>query len=837
MIFKFEHDTEKTAKKLSAKYLRGNKTQGRIVVFAIIITAMLFTSVFTIIHGAYYSGINQMLRQNGSSFDTEFEFITEAQLNHLRESPAFTSAGSHQYLALAENKELQSIFAEISSADVMEAKGRFSYPTVGTMPSSQNEIAVNSRVLDLLGIPHEIGQTVSLSYTINEEKRQHDFILSGYWEAKEYIDFCYLWVSKEFALSELSHTTYETPGYANTGYYTLSVNFDNHRGLEEKVNQSLIDCGFSLDSTRGDADYVETNINSVYQSSDSISLAVILAVIGLLFLIFMSGYLIIYNIFQISVEKDIRMYGQLKTIGASSKQLKIMVRKQASHMSLIGIPIGLLLGYGSGLLLIPLVLSTTSYKAEYIAPIPLIFIAAALLTYITVSVSCRKPAKAAAGISPIVAVTYTGTYSENIKSRTSRKGNLIRRMAVSNLLSNKKKTIMIVVSFSLSIILLNSILTYTNSFQPEVYVQRRLASDYAVSDVYNGRLSRPTGSGIHKALTEQIHQEFPVEASGSVFYYTPKESNVSDIQELLAHITAINKVSPSEKTFMQLYGFERFPLSLCDVVEGDLDLEKLATGKYVIELASYSDKMEVAQDEYQFSPGDKLSFECGGKNQEYEVLALVACRSILTSGISIASSTSLMLPADTFVQLYPHSLPIRYLFNADSTAFDNIDQWLKAYVGNSENGISYTSRSILTQEFNDIKYTYVIAGGILSLLFAIIGVLNFVNVIVTSILSRQQDFSVMQSVGMTKKQTKKLLLCEGFLYLVWSFLLAAVVSVVISLLLIRPMAAGTWYCEYQFTLLPALAMFPLYAVIALLVPYQGIKVFFKKSIVDNLRSV
>lgn len=129
------------------------------------------------------------------------------------------------------------------------------------------------------------------------------------------------------------------------------------------------------------------------------------------------------------------------------------------------------------------------------------------------------------------------------------------------------------------------------------------------------------------------------------------------------------------------------------------------------------------------------------------------------------------------------------------------------------------------------------AGGILSLFFAVIGILNFINVIITNIFNRRQELSVMQSVGMTRMQIKKLLILEGGFYTVFSFLLAAVLSTSISILLIRPLTKGMWYCRYRFTLNPVLMMIPAYTVIGLLVPYFSIKTFFKKNIVDNLRSL
>ena len=77
--------------------------------------------------------------------------------------------------------------------------------------------------------------------------------------------------------------------------------------------------------------------------------------IAMLALILLSGYLIIYNVFQISVSRDIRLYGLLKTIGTTGKQLKAIVRRQAFTLCIAGIPIGLAVGYFLGMLLMPAV--------------------------------------------------------------------------------------------------------------------------------------------------------------------------------------------------------------------------------------------------------------------------------------------------------------------------------------------------------------------------------------------------------------------------------------------------------------------------------------------------
>ena len=106
-------------------------------------------------------------------------------------------------------------------------------------------------------------------------------------------------------------------------------------------------------------------------------------------LVIFTGYLIIYNIFQISVVGDIRFYGLLKTIGTTPRQLKRIIRQQALLLCLIGIPAGLLLGYGIGAVLVPVVLRSTQLDAGIttISTSPVIFVGSVLFALLTALLS------------------------------------------------------------------------------------------------------------------------------------------------------------------------------------------------------------------------------------------------------------------------------------------------------------------------------------------------------------------------------------------------------------------------------------------------------------------
>ena len=112
-------------------------------------------------------------------------------------------------------------------------------------------------------------------------------------------------------------------------------------------------------------DYLVIGVNWGYTGdriSNGIDPVPFITIVVILLLIIFTGYLIIYNIFQISVTNDIRFYGLLKTIGATGRQIKRMIRQQALLLSLVGIPIGLLLGFVAGNILAPVIMAYLNYK-------------------------------------------------------------------------------------------------------------------------------------------------------------------------------------------------------------------------------------------------------------------------------------------------------------------------------------------------------------------------------------------------------------------------------------------------------------------------------------------
>lgn len=99
---------------------------------------------------------------------------------------------------------------------------------------------------------------------------------------------------------------------------------------------------------------------------------------------------------------------------------------------------------------------------------------------ITVFLSCTKPGKMAAKVSPVEATKYTECVSVKKKRRSSH-GAKVYQMAFANLGRNKKKTVLVVISLALSVTLLNVLCSFVGGFDTEKYISQQTCADFIVS--------------------------------------------------------------------------------------------------------------------------------------------------------------------------------------------------------------------------------------------------------------------------------------------------------------------------------------------------------------------
>ena len=335
-------NNRKCINKLSGRLLLANKRRNIITIFAIILTAVLFTSLFTImlsINATYETGT--FLQLGGYAHGT-FKNITPAQEEKLIAHRNIKAYGERMVLGVIEDETFKNLTAEISYMDENTTKWSFIEFEEGHIPTGKNEVVMDKEALKLLGYEPVLGESIDLTFNIvgysDENGRFADsFVLAGYWEADNLCPAHFINVSKEYAL-DFSRKA-EAMGYEPIRT-DLEVMLSSSFNARKKMIAAVEESGYIYGEESTD-DTVRIGVNPGYTGAsfdkDSM-LETALPLAAFLLLVVFTGYLIIYNVFQISVTTDIRFYGLLKTIGTTQKQVKRNVVRPQTKIGGKGCP-------------------------------------------------------------------------------------------------------------------------------------------------------------------------------------------------------------------------------------------------------------------------------------------------------------------------------------------------------------------------------------------------------------------------------------------------------------------------------------------------------------------
>lgn len=841
---------------LTKRSFKANKRRNLVAAFAVFLTTLMFTTLF-VLSKSIEENIQEMnLKMVGNRSHLTFNYLNDEEINLLVSHEEVTEWGKSIVIGVAENKELTGRQVEIRYADEAYAKSALSLPTTGHLPVSENEIALDTITLERLGLPNEIGQEITLSWRkdlSSEDYTTSSFILSGYWEGNIAAMASMAWVSEDFAARQCAGI--DQKAQREKGQYLgmsmLHVYVKNSRNLEQKAEQILADTGLT------DASY---GINIAYGVATSHTvIQEVFPMLLCMILVFASGYLIIYNIFQISVAADIRFYGRLKTLGVCAKQLRKILYGQANRICLLGIPTGLLCGFLLGVILVPVMITGVGESATPSAN-PFVFIGSALFAYLTVLISCRKPAKIAGKVSPMEALRYAdAANTSKRKTKKSANGAKIPMMALANLGRNKKRTFTVICSLTLGLVLLSAIYAQNASFDLDKYMSQQVISDFEIKDssiATNFSVYNPYGTTISKELRGQIESLNGLESTGRLYSQVISHplgetvlANIEAYYNANERIGTIEAIDPEyadsyyemlkkKECSAMLYGVDGLILDVFSkenrILDGSFDKEKFLTGNYVLVGAVSGAEEREKETQPTYCVGDMVTL--GGA--AYEVMGIVTSIYDITEGIngSDVSFLSFYLPADSFQEMYPDNTLRKLFFNVSDEQEDAVEQMLLAYRKESDKSLTFTSKSTLAAHYKEQTRASSVTGFAISIIIAFVGILNFVNSMVTAIVSRQKEFAMIQSIGMTKRQLRSMLIGEGLLYAGITLIASYIFGALTVAIGVRMMISASWTSTFRFTLLPLVLCTPVLLAFAVLIPYLCFKNLEKQSIVERLRA-
>lgn len=838
---------------LSRRSFRANRRRNLVAFFAIILTTMMFTSLFVLSQSMIENMQQMYIQQAGYSSQLSSSLLTDDEADAIAAHPAVAEASRSTVVGVAENVSGRQVELRAASADY--ADSALSLPTEGRMPENADEIALDTITLDKLGLAHQLGETVHLSWTSapgSDESNSAEFTLCGIWQGNPAAMASMAWVSEDFAekLSVGVDQNAARESGSILGFTMLHIDLVDDSDPSGTAEKILADTGLS--------ERVTLSPNIAYDSAVGQNmLRELLPMAICMVLVFVSGYLIIYNIFQISVAADIRFYGRLKTLGATKRQLKKIIYSQARRLCLVGIPFGLVIGYFLGAVLVPFMITSTGGAAT-VALDPWIFVGAALFTAVTVRISCLKPARTCGKVSPMEALCYTDAEPLSRRKRKKSHSASVRAMAWANLGRNRKRTVLVIASLSLGLVLLSGIYAKNASFDIDKYMSGTVISDFEVEDASiasNFTTYDPQGTTINSALVEKIGDLDGLERTGALYAqvinHEVGESALKNIEhyynaeERLAVIKATDPglydaysdMFASGSCTAILYGVDGLVVdTLADaqnVLAGNFDKEAFASGSYVVVDAGPAENADEIAPTY--NVGDSVTL--GDKT--YEVMAIVRDITPITEGKNsdTADFLGLYIPAEDFRAMYPENTLRKYFFDVAAEDQPAAEQMLLDVQSEDDPALSFTSKQTLIDHYREQTRASTIMAFAISFVIAVVGVLNFANSMLTAIFSRQKEFAMLQSIGMTRRQLRNMLISEGMYYAGITLVLSYVLSALVVGVGVRLLVAGDWTATFHFTLLPLVICTPILLAFAVLIPVCCFKNIEKQSIVERLRSV
>lgn len=841
---------------LSKRMFHTNRGRNLVAVLAILLTTMMFTTLFTLSQSMSQNLIEMTFRQTGYNAEASMRGLSEEQADLIANHPDVEELGRSIVLGLAENRELSGRSVEIRWANDPYAQHSYALPTTGHLPQAADEIALDTLTLDRLGIPHELGAPVTLEWRKDSsdpdaETIRADFTLCGFWEGNQSSYSSMAWVSRVYADKMTGGGLSADPNQI-FGLYMVQVNLYSDQNIEETMERVLADTGLSE---------LEYSVNLAYSPEmGAVAAQENLPMYLGMGLVFIAGYLIIYNIFQISVTADVQFYGKLKTLGTTTRQLKKLIYNQANRLCIVGIPVGLILGWLLGTVLVPVLMGSMEGTA-IVSASPMIFIGSALFAWATVLISCLRPACLAGKISPIEALRMSDADSGSKKKVKRHRGSAsLSSMAWDNLWRNKKRTVTVICSLTLGLVLLSGFYAKNAAFDMEKYLADLTIADFTLSDsssedYLNGY--DPHGTTLTGELVSAAESQQGLEAVGHQYsaqidwqmdeatlqnvaaFYT--EERLADWESYdPAGAQALRDALSSGRASATLYGLDGIPLDTITqqqyLMEGSFDAAAFASGDYILAVGPSVEPGE----SYPVLPTSPVGSVVDLNGRSYTVMAIVYPLNPVTQlapqqGENGKFALSFILPTAVFREQWPDHTLRQLFLNTDDSHIESMQAFLDEYMASTNPGLPVTSRQTMAEQYQAQTCSSAVMGNAVSVVIALVGVLNFINSMVTAIVSRRREFAVMQSVGMTKRQLCRMLVNEGLYYAGLTLLFSYLISAFAVGVVVRAMVEGG-FTTFRFTLLPLVACTPVLIFFAVLIPYLCFRNLEKHSIVERLRA-
>lgn len=677
----------------------------------------------------------------------------------------------------------------------------------GTLPEKENEIAVQGAMLEKMGVAPSAGSEVTLNFY---DGSTETFTVTGILKGGE--------TAKQFAV-------FFSKDYADNGSQLKDSPYEVYAKLYGATTMHPEDCKEAMYLIGSDAGIERKYVSPSKAFLDSLSVdtqdVLTYGLIGIVILL--ACILVIYGVFYLSVIGKIHQFGQLRTIGMTKKQMKKLVSKEGRRLFLYASPIGILIGGIAGYFIIPSGFSIINTL--------LMAVCVFAIVYIITMISVHKPAKLAAAVSPMEALRYVP--QDDMKKTANKK--MCRSLTplglgVMNFSKNKKKAVITMLSLALGGILFMTAATFMSSFDRDNYARQGIWKDAEFHIQYSDSAIELNENGMSGMQAQ-----------------TPM---TEDMVKEIAAIDGVEKVEEL-KSFGVIFDFPQrdeydnddyiYPMNEEEtrnigkyIEEGSADYDKLMSGDYVL-IADNTNALEIYG--WQFNVGDvlMLHYYDGTKTAEKEVTVL----GILNDQYVLENDNLdgwFVMPEQAVLSFVPYdNLNAHLLISADPEKETAVGEAINEIVAeHPELSLeAYADREIAySQTANSVFGT--ISG--LAIFIMMFSILSMMNTLITNIVTRKQELAMLESIGMSKGQIRKMLLGESLILVLAAVGVTMTIGTLLGYVLTHLLHnGGAFYITFQFPVAFAIAYAAVLIAVPLIITLVSMKSFSKEALVERLR--
>ena len=795
MTWPFENDTSAITKKLAKKSLKSEKRRNLMIVIAISLAAFLMSMCGTLFF-AFQESQNNM-----ATFQASYDNLTEDKIEKLRHQPEIEMVASLYNLGEIKMPEGYSLYlAYMDDAACYIARNQFTLKD-GTMPSKENEIAVDREMVNKYFSNTAIGDKIS--FQINGKSQ--DFVISGITESSTESQGNYsCYISKSFV---------ENSSNYNPAKYQSYVCFADADSTSKEILKERI---ASIGKEIG-ADYSLSFL--FFRENMGLSFENILTFVSLSVLVLFAGITVIQSIFRISINEKIRNFGQLRTLGTTALQIKKMINYESRYLSWLGIPPGIVLGA-----IVGTVLGSNEFSSGF-SPIniPFVMIGVSIICTLMVKLSVRKPLKIAATTSPIEAVRYIAYRNAPMQSRKHNKKISPYSLALLNLGRDKKKTASTLLSLIFGGLLLFISASAAVSNTPEQFVREKFFVNGGSFRIYLSEESvgkNEANNSLNESLREEllntkgIQKIIPLRDSVGMCHYSINGNVTEGMCDIISDQSTEGNFSFVEQHLID----GQMPKNQFEVLLTDGYMELGVTKGTPIKITNSGEEIECIVSGF----FDK-SF-VGTEN-----------------GTDAIDPANLIITQELAQQLFPNTENFAYSWEiiTDKTYNDEIESAIQQKITSKEKGLSICSYNDVVEYMESSMNLLFGSLQMLSLLILLFGIINLINMTLSNHQARKQEISTLRTVGLSLKQLYHSLITEGLLYVLVSFGIVLLVGIPIAIPVSKAVGIlfGMPNLSYQFPTMQIGGYLLILILLQLILSVWEIRDLKKRSLTEQMRAM